>query len=164
MKPITKSFSYLIRKPYSYCFRLIVPSDLQKFVGKKELRYSLKTGYIGVAKQKSRFLAGQIQLIFRYLRKGGAILSRLSDDQIQELVHRHIKTSIESWDKDFYEQRDENPPGLTAYDVIDIYDDLRKDLIDELNSGEFSMLEQSVDRLIKKNGINEIDKKSNTIQ
>ena len=118
MKPIPKSPSYLIRNPHSYCFRLTVPKDLQKFVGKTELRYSLKTGYIGVAKQKSRFLAAQVQLIFRYLRKGGTILGRLTHDQIQKLVQTHIRNSIEGWDKSFYQQSVEDHPGNPAFEMI----------------------------------------------
>ena len=51
MKVATKSPNYRFRSPYSYCFRLIVPKDLQPYIGKNELRYSLKTGYIGLAKQ-----------------------------------------------------------------------------------------------------------------
>jgi len=27
--------SYLARNPYSYCFRMFVPNDLQRFLGKK---------------------------------------------------------------------------------------------------------------------------------
>ena len=69
--------SYLVRNTYSYCFRMVVPSDLTGFVGKKELRYSLKTGYIGIAKTKARILAGQVQLLFRLLRKGDRQLSQL---------------------------------------------------------------------------------------
>ena len=160
MRPITKSFSYLIRNPYSYCFRLIVPKDLQKFVGKKELRYSLKTGYIGVAKQKSRFLAGQLQLIFRYLRKGGAILSRLTDDQIQELVQKYIRNSIESWDRDFYEKPDDDHIGNTPFESIEFFDDIRDQFISELNAGDFRNIEDSVKDLLEKNRINGIDQGS----
>ena len=49
--------SDLIRNPHSFCFRIKVPKDLQKMVGKKELRYSLKTGIVEIANQKSQFLA-----------------------------------------------------------------------------------------------------------
>jgi hypothetical protein len=64
-KSPTKSYStYLVRTPYSYCFRLAVPSDLQTLIGKKELRYSLKTGYLSVAKRKARYLAGVYQNFF----------------------------------------------------------------------------------------------------
>ena len=60
MKTSTKSPSYIVRNAYSYCFRMNVPQDLHRLVGKKELRYSLKTGYLGVAKQKARYLTGQV--------------------------------------------------------------------------------------------------------
>ena len=69
MKPRRRAPSYTIRNRYSYCFRMVVPKDLQKFVGKKELRYTLATGYAGLAKSKARFLAGQIQEFFRGLRE-----------------------------------------------------------------------------------------------
>jgi hypothetical protein len=55
MQPPTPSPSYLIRNQYSYCFRLQVPADIQNYLGKKELRYSLKTGYLSLAKSKARF-------------------------------------------------------------------------------------------------------------
>jgi hypothetical protein len=63
MNPSGKSPSYIIRNPYSYCFRLKVPIDIQGWVGKKEFRYSLKTGYLGTAEVRARYLAGQIQVI-----------------------------------------------------------------------------------------------------
>ncbi len=52
MNPLSKSPSYIIRNPYSYCFRMKVPIDIQGWISKKELRYSHKTGYLGIAKQK----------------------------------------------------------------------------------------------------------------
>ena len=44
---------YLVRNPHSYCFRYRVPPDLQKIVGRKEIRYSLRTGAIGRSKNMS---------------------------------------------------------------------------------------------------------------
>jgi len=44
MNRITKAPSYLYRSPYSYCFRMLIPKDLHVVIGKKELRYSLRTG------------------------------------------------------------------------------------------------------------------------
>jgi integrase len=139
---------------------MIVPKDLRKFVGKTELRYTLRTGYLGVAKNKAKYLAGQVQLIFRYLRKEYNNLSQLLDDQIQKLVHQYIKTSIKDWDERSYEEVDleVNPPpfdnarSLKSY--VDSLDDIRQDLIVKLNLGDFSMLEKSINSLLKKNGIN----------
>jgi len=51
MPPITKSPSYLIRNQYFYCFRMNAPVDLQKVMGKKELRYSLHTCLMYIAER-----------------------------------------------------------------------------------------------------------------
>jgi len=139
---------------------MIVPKDLRKFVGKTELRYTLKTGYLGVAKHKARLIAGQVQLIFRYLRKGDRVLSKLSDGQIRKLVHQYIKDSIESWDREFYEEGDGDVPGFRPYEAIDFFDDIRDQLIDCLNNSDFSMLEKPTAELLKKNGISDINKDS----
>ena len=95
MKQINRSPSYLVRNAYSYCFRLAIPKDLQTLVGKRELRYSLETGYIGQAKYKSRYLASQLQLLFRYLRRNLPIMAKLSKEQIPELVTQYIKDRFE---------------------------------------------------------------------
>lgn len=65
---ITKSPTYLFRNSYSYCFRMRVPQDLQGVIGKKELRYSLRTGYLGSARTKSGVLAGNMKTFFWILR------------------------------------------------------------------------------------------------
>ena len=75
----SRSPSYLVRNPYSYCFRMFVPKDLQRYLGRKELRYSLKTGYLAIAKYKARFMAGQVQRVFKFLRKGDSSFMKLSD-------------------------------------------------------------------------------------
>jgi hypothetical protein len=49
---VKQILSFLVRNPYTYCFRMNVPKDLQSRIGKKDLRYSLRTGYLGIAKHK----------------------------------------------------------------------------------------------------------------
>ena len=150
MKAALKSPSYLVRKPYSFCFRMIVPKDLRKFVGKTELRSTLRTGDLKDAKHKANFLAGQVQLIFRCLRKEHQALSKLSDDPIKQLVHQYIKNAIDSWEKYFDEECDDEfcPPPFTDvrgfHEHLKFLDYFREDLIDCLNLGDFSMLENSI--------------------
>ena len=84
----SRSLSYLVRNPYSYCLRMFVPKDLQPYIGRKELRYSLKTGCLTTAEYIARFMAGQVQRIFKFLRKGNTALKKLSDNQIQELIEK----------------------------------------------------------------------------
>ena len=84
MTGIGRSPSYLVRNPHSYCFRMMVPPDLKPLIGKKELRFSLKTGYLGLAKSKARALAGQFQSHFRHLRRV-MNFDELTEGQIEKL-------------------------------------------------------------------------------
>ena len=103
MKCSLQSPSYLVRNVHSYCFRVIVPRDLRGFVWKTELRLTLRTGAIGIAKVKSRFLAGRIQFFFKVLRRGFLGMGKLSEDQIQQLVGKYIKKSVPQLDNQVYE-------------------------------------------------------------
>lgn len=62
---IGNSPSYLAKNSYSFCFRIKIPKDLQCTVCKEELRYSLGAGILSDAKPKARFVAGQVQFLFR---------------------------------------------------------------------------------------------------
>jgi integrase len=165
-----QSPAYLVHTPYSWCFRLIVPLPLRWVVGKRELRYSLKTGAIGVAKRKARFLAGKVQFIFQLLQKGWQGMGELTQDQIQQLVDNYIKKSIADMDN-LYDQGIEipdsggdsappfsDPEGFNSY--INEPTGIREDLIYNLNRGDFSMLEKAIDAFLKASGIDQVDKTS----
>ena len=102
MKRLKKTGHYLVHTPHSFCFRVNVPKDLQRLVGRRELRYSLKTGYIGVARVKAQIIAAQVHQIFECLRKGGRRLTDLTDEKIQELVQQYLKEYIEIQGKPVY--------------------------------------------------------------
>jgi integrase len=76
------------------------------------------------------------------------------------LVHQYIKNEIEGWDKNFYEEFDDEvyPPPFTNAREFQSYvnslDDISEALIANLSLGDFSMLEKSINKLLKKNGIN----------
>lgn len=83
---LNRSPSYLSQTPYSYCFRIRIPNDLQTLFGKKELRYSLKTGYLSEAKFKARLMAGQVQKLFRYMRRDTHIMTELTTEELDEII------------------------------------------------------------------------------
>ena len=84
----THSPNYLVKEPYSYYFRMKIPKDLHPIIARKELRYSLGTGNLSAAKTKARYLAGQIQQLFRDLQNGCFDSMKLSKEQIQDMVKR----------------------------------------------------------------------------
>jgi len=162
MNHLGKYQSYIIRNPYSYCFRLKVPIDIQGWVGKKELRYSLKTGYLGIAKQKSRYSAGQVQAIFRVIRKWEFETVNLPEDKIRELINNYIKQSVERINNLFDDRPgDDIPPfgTIAEYDsYISDLDSIRHELIANLNIGNWEVLEDEIIKFLESQGIKDIDK------
>lgn len=79
------------QSPSGYIFRLKIPNDLKKIVGKGEFRYSLRTGSLRIAKQRSLYFSAYIQQLFSRLRSGDV---ELSQDQINELVKKYIKETL----------------------------------------------------------------------
>lgn len=56
--------TYLISSPSGQYFRLCIPKDRQDIVGKKGLRFSLRTGLLSEGKSGARLLAGLISQLF----------------------------------------------------------------------------------------------------
>jgi len=90
-----RSPSYLSQNAYGYCFRIRIPDDLTKTIGKKSLRFSLKTGKLGQAKSRARYLAGNIQMLFRNLRNGSWAVKDLTPDVINDLIRTYRDQVIE---------------------------------------------------------------------
>jgi hypothetical protein len=61
VESIKKSPHYLVSKAHSYCVRVNVPKDLQRFIGRQELRYSLKTVCLGFERHRAQLISDQIQ-------------------------------------------------------------------------------------------------------
>jgi hypothetical protein len=157
MKTIKRSAHHLIRNPHSYCFRVNVPKDLQQLVGRRELRYSLRTGAIGVARLKAQIIAPQVHRIFHCLRSGGRKLADLTDEKIQELVQQYLKRYIEGLET---RHLDDDSPVLTRedfYSYVGSLDSIKTDIIEYLGIGSYDTVEQSVALLLEKNGIEGVE-------
>jgi len=148
---IGKSPAYLIRNPYTYCFRMRVPKDLQPYVGKKELRYSLKTGYLGLAKQKARLLAGNIQYLFRYLRDKGHIMSKLTDSQARKIVNKYIREKLQSVEDN--RAKYEFTPIPELREKEEFLEDSMSDALMDLQQSQYGTASYTVNNLLKKEKI-----------
>ena len=82
---------YLQNRSSGYYFRYTLPAPLQRLIGKRELKYSLKTSSRTVAKKKAAYIAGSLmQLAERY--KGRMTVS---DKELQKLVGQHVRSIFE---------------------------------------------------------------------
>ncbi len=59
---------YILQRPSGYYFRLMVPSDLKALIGISEIRRTLKTGSLSLAKERACLLSGRLKKLFRKLR------------------------------------------------------------------------------------------------
>ncbi|WDP88326.1 MAG: site-specific integrase [Desulfobacter sp.] len=162
--------SYLIRNPHSYCFRMKIPLDLQATISRKELRYSLGTGNLSAAKTKARFMAGQVQLLFRDLRNRCFSKMDLSDSQIQSMLAKFMRRTIKSYDKPMPDKRYIDPEKYYQYEndadalegTLEILPDIKKDYLAKIHGKNFSEAELEADKLLAEEGIakSDIDKSS----
>lgn len=158
MRPQIKSPSYLVRNPDSYCFRMSVPEDLRQLVGKKELRYSLKTGYRKEARAKAFLLAGKVYIIFRALRKGGVGLSNLSENQIQEIVKKYLEDTVKMLEERWLLEESPFSTRQDLHDYIRDLDSIKQDIIEYLGTSDYSTVEGIADELLEKNEVVGLEK------
>jgi hypothetical protein len=69
-----------------------IPKDLQAVIGQREIKRSLQTASLNIAKLKSRYLAGNIQHLFRSLREAIRV-GELKD--IPKIVRSDIKNLLQ---------------------------------------------------------------------
>ena len=92
----THSTLNMYQSPSGYIFRLKIPNDLRGIVGKCEFRYSLRTGSLRIAKQRSQYISSYLHQLFSRLRSREV---ELSQDQINELVKGYIRETLENDEK-----------------------------------------------------------------
>nr|NJM03416.1 site-specific integrase [Desulfobacula sp.] len=90
---------YILQKPSGYYFRFRLPADVKELVSKSELRYSLQTGSIKLARSKARLIAGTVQSIIRIIRRDTTV-GELTTEQIDGLIRKHIKEVLEKDERD----------------------------------------------------------------
>ena len=98
--------TYIYRHNSSYIFRIAIPNDITSHLNKKEFRYSLKTGSLGVAKFRARVIVSMIQTLFKDIRRGGR-MAELTDKEINQIIRDYIKR----WLDDDEKGRAERPPA-----------------------------------------------------
>ena len=138
MSQISKSPSYFIRNRHSYCFRMTVPADLRPLIGKRELRFSLQTGYLKTQIQEQRFLPDR----FSYYSGDGEEPQRLHETERPTnpgYGHDIPGTKQGVMDQPFGTYDGDRPfddfASLTVY--INGLDEVKKDILAEMATGKY---------------------------
>jgi integrase len=124
--------SYLISTASGYYFRVIIPLDLRPIVGRSELRYSVRTGFIGEAKHRALSMAGFTQRLFQSLRKGSK-MRELSDAEIQKLIGQYFRQVLEEDEASRVMEDSPLPDEVHEEELVNwhaVKGDIQKDLAD----------------------------------
>lgn len=180
-RPVQRSPSYLSRNKYSYYFRIRVPDDMRSYFVQKELRYSLKTGYLGTAKPKAMLMAGLCLNLFDTLRKDENVM-KLSRQEIQVIVNKAIRAFLEyteahrlvgAKELDFSQNQKElsdlsdsmgvglPSPGDTRFSLAALFSKATQLTQQSLKEADYTKYERTVQTLIK---LNKLDIEKGSIE
>ena len=95
--------TYLKNHPSGYIFRYCIPKDIQAVVKRTELRYSLRTGKLGLAKVRASAMATAAQQIITRIRRGD--MPELQTDQIHSLLKEWLKWALDTAEEHRIEER-----------------------------------------------------------
>lgn len=94
--------NYLVQNKSGYYFRIIVPPTVRNIVGVRELKRSLKTGVLGLAKERAWIIAGKVRRLFRWLqekRTDGAKM-QLDTEKINQIINQYIEDGLRDIEDD----------------------------------------------------------------
>ena len=148
---------YTFQRNSLYYFRYTLPPDISKVVGKRGLRYSLKTGYIKHAERKARRLAGTVEEFISEIRQEPPVLMKLSEAQIQSLLDQYLRKTLNEDEERRLSASRIDPDDLD--DELEVISFLQSDLREELALNDYQSIGLSVDDLLKKHKV-KLDKKS----
>lgn len=150
--------TYLVkhsRSPFFY-FRIFVPTDLCHVVGKKELRYSLRTADSLEAKIRSLRLAQKVRILFHDLRKKEWIMTkeeidRLLQDYLQECLEESEQLKVTAL-------RPMTPEQLESQ--LEAFSFLESEFREQLALNDYRTISSYADELLSEKNINSVVKES----
>ena len=153
--------SYLVQNKSGYYFRIVVPPSVRILVGLREIKRSLQTGVLSVAKDRARIIAGKVRQLFRWLNDkivgGEEMGAELDSEKVNQIINQYIKDALEAIEESILlngkisdELLEESPEDL--YTVKSIH-------LEELITVDLEQAYRQADEILTKQGI-EIDKES----
>jgi integrase len=151
---------YLVKRKKSLAlyFKLRVPDDLREVVGRDELFWSLGTRDVLEAKFRANVLAQKVKGVFHALKEGDMDLTK---EQIDRLLKKHLREVLDESERD----RVMSSRPLSAadlYDHLEVLSLIASQTREELARNEYSRIGRYVDDLLAENGVEGVDRKSET--
>jgi len=131
--------TYLYFHPSSYIFRIRVPCDIIPFLGKMEIRRSVKTHTRIIAIQRGIRMFALIQSFFKELRRG-SYMTELSKAEINLLLDEWFKQALEDDETERIVRRPKNEDDQMIFPLI--YSEMLREVDSDLTYGYYSKVSE----------------------
>ena len=152
--------TYIIQNKSGYCFRIIVPPAVRSIVGRYEIRRSLQTGVIGLAKERAWIIAGKVKRLFRWLQEKtvGENRVKLDKEKVNQIINGYIEEGLREIENDILMTGTAINRTPKSYErTIGGLDTLHSLQIDDMIAADLKAAYQEVDEILANQGI-EIDR------
>ncbi len=141
---MTASPTYLVKQASSpvYYFRIRVPEELVSQVGRKELRCSLRTGYLREAKRSANRLAAWSQHLFLKLKAGK--MPEVTKQQIPQLISQYFERLLQE-DEEGRTRRSKPLQTIERDEIVQTCSLLIADIKESLSLSDLSQANLYVD-------------------
>jgi hypothetical protein len=113
------SSCHLFKLASVYHFRVVVPFDLREVVGLREIRYSLRTGYLTLAKYRALQMVSFVHRFFRTLRRRSGLRALTAND-IKRILDLYFRRVLED-DEDLRCETEEAPHRQSLHRFTHIF-------------------------------------------
>jgi len=140
---------HLVQRQSGYYFRLMVPPDLKPIFRKNEIKRSLKTGSLSLAKERAFLLSGRLKKLFRQMRYSDDM--KLEKHHIDGLIRKYIREALDD-DEEYRAITTRTPDTIEAQ--IAGYDMHQDECRDALMTGSYDKVDHVVDeKILKPNNV-----------
>jgi integrase len=87
--------SYLTKRPCGFLFRIKIPRSIKPKFRSTELRFSLRTDSVRLARKRAIIFNDYVQRVFEEIESGG-YMSQLSDSQIRDLIRGQLQQWLDT--------------------------------------------------------------------
>lgn len=150
----TRSLPHVFRRNGHHYLRIVVPAALRGLVGKRELRYSLRTGYHAEACRRGALVAASVK---EWLQ--GAVMAELKAENLCALIEQFVRARIDELANAYTSEMKSHiqaalsasnaqPAGRTVRDIEEELNDLHASVAKE----DISPIVRKADSFLKSNG------------
>ncbi len=138
----------LIQRPSGYYFRLTIPIDLRKTVGIREIKRSLRTGSLCLAKERAFLISGRLKKLFRIIRRQEM---KLTKDKIANIINQYIEEGLNNIEEYLLPKHPISDESLERN--IEGTEDLRSMLVEDMMLFNYKAVNKTADEMLVKQDI-----------